>query len=52
MRQTSQNVKTQKQLVFVGFRGGRGWDRTSDPYDVNVVLSSLVEGTMLDRNRS
>ena len=19
--------------------GGRGWDRTSDPYDVNVVLS-------------
>jgi len=20
-------------------RGGRGWDRTSDPYDVNVVLS-------------
>jgi len=21
-----------------GFNGGRYWDRTSDPYDVNVVL--------------
>ena len=29
-------------LSFFEFReenGGRGWDRTSDPYDVNVVLS-------------
>jgi hypothetical protein len=22
-----------------GFDGGRWWDRTTDPYDVNVVLS-------------
>ncbi len=24
---------------FGAKHGGRGWDRTSDPYDVNVVLS-------------
>ena len=28
-----------KARFFAGFNGGRGWDRTSDPYDVNVVLS-------------
>jgi hypothetical protein len=27
-----------KARFFAGFNGGRGWDRTSDPYDVNVVL--------------
>jgi hypothetical protein len=29
----------QKHRVLKGLDGGRGWDRTSDPYDVNVVLS-------------
>ncbi len=29
--------KTQRKPVFDA--GGRDWDRTSDPYDVNVVLS-------------
>ncbi len=28
-----------KYLEVKAFYGGRGWDRTSDPYDVNVVLS-------------
>ena len=28
-----------KKLAKSGKDGGRGWDRTSDPYDVNVVLS-------------
>ena len=25
--------------ILLKKNGGRGWDRTSDPYDVNVVLS-------------
>ena len=29
----------QKAPETAGFRGGRWWDRTTDPYDVNVVLS-------------
>src|SRR5260370_32558212 len=28
----------QKSLFFRGLDGGRCWDRTSDPYDVKVVL--------------
>jgi hypothetical protein len=28
-----------KPFLSFGENGGRGWDRTSDPYDVNVVLS-------------
>ena len=28
-----------KGTLFFQQNGGRGWDRTSDPYDVNVVLS-------------
>ena len=28
-----------KKLARSRKDGGRGWDRTSDPYDVNVVLS-------------
>ncbi len=31
--------RLEKRCCINALRGGRGWDRTSDPYDVNVVLS-------------
>ena len=32
-------MKTAQGWAVFLIYGGRGWDRTSDPYDVNVVLS-------------
>jgi hypothetical protein len=32
-----------KSLGFQHLNGGRGWDRTSDPYDVNVVLLPVAQ---------
>ncbi len=33
------NSEAYNHLKILRKSGGRGWDRTSDPYDVNVVLS-------------
>ena len=36
---TDRARQTINRLKYKRKDGGRGWDRTSDPYDVNVVLS-------------